>query len=539
MTLHGILSRADESLFEELLGSETTRVLALLDTGLTTAASLRRLVSMRHPPPLLLRDTRKRKLLFDLLSDSEANDLVFELTGKDSDAPHAELNRMTFHKGSAKEAMLFEQFGLTVPEPEDTEQTPSQYSVCPAYSLFPHQRAVAGRALRALTVGPGRALIHMPTGSGKTRTAMHVIADFLRVYEQGVVVWLAHSEELCAQAAEELQAAWKSIGNREIKVSRFWGKHSIDPKDLVDGVVVASVGKMDALAMKDLGALGRIAFQTNLVVIDEGHKATAPTYKSLLRALLGPSEKAGLLGLTATPGRSWLDISADEELAEVFKHQRIPLEIEGYDNPVDYLVDEGYLARPQFRSLHASGSFELSNKDMELLEKTFDIPERILHRLAEDEKRTLVIVRAIEELVRRHTRVLVFATTVSHAHLLSTVLSARGTHSFAVTTYTSRYDRAEALRAYKQPSNEPLVLCNFGVLTTGFDAPVTSAGVIARPTNSLVLYSQMIGRMMRGPLAGGNEHCEILTVVDQTLPGFQDMADAFAFWNDVWGGEED
>ena len=81
------------------------------------------------------------------------------------------------------------------------------------------------------------------------------------------------------------------------------------------------------------------------------------------------------------------------------------------------------------------------------------------------------------------------------------------------------------------------MLVNFGVLTTGFDAPAASAALIARPTKSLVLYSQMVGRVIRGPLAGGTERCEIVTVVDTTLPGFGDVADAFMNWEDVWSTE--
>ena len=76
---------------------------------------------------------------------------------------------------------------------------------------------------------------------------------------------------------------------------------------------------------------------------------------------------------------------------------------------------------------------------------------------------------------------------------------------------------------------------NFGVLTTGFDAPRTSAALIARPTKSLVLYSQMVGRAIRGRRAGGNDEALVVTVVDTALPGFTSLAEAFNNWNDVWG----
>ncbi len=47
--------------------------------------------------------------------------------------------------------------------------------------------------------------------------------------------------------------------------------------------------------------------------------------------------------------------------------------------------------------------------------------------------------------------------------------------------------------------------------------------LIARPTKSLVLYSQMVGRAIRGPRAGGNREAEIVTVVDTALPGFRSL----------------
>jgi DNA repair protein RadD len=114
------------------------------------------------------------------------------------------------------------------------------------------------------------------------------------------------------------------------------------------------------------------------------------------------------------------------------------------------------------------------------------------------------------------------------------VLRARGVESDAVTGSTNKFERARLIQKYKSNLPQPMVLCNYGVLTTGFDAPSTSAAIIARPTQSLVLYSQMVGRAIRGPRAGGNAKAEIVTVVDQALPGFRDPAEAFTNWEDVW-----
>jgi superfamily II DNA or RNA helicase len=75
------------------------------------------------------------------------------------------------------------------------------------------------------------------------------------------------------------------------------------------------------------------------------------------------------------------------------------------------------------------------------------------------------------------------------------------------------------------------VLCNYGVLTTGFDAPRVRALVIARPTASAVLYEQMIGRGMRGPTFGGTEECLVVDVADNIHFGGQL---AFARYEEHW-----
>ena len=79
-----------------------------------------------------------------------------------------------------------------------------------------------------------------------------------------------------------------------------------------------------------------------------------------------------------------------------------------------------------------------------------------------------------------------------------------------------------------------MVLFNYGVLTAGFDEPRTRCVIIGRPTTSLVLYSQMVGRAMRGPRVGGNATAQIITVADTNLPGFGSVTDAFSNWEALW-----
>ena len=151
-----------------------------------------------------------------------------------------------------------------------------------------------------------------------------------------------------------------------------------------------------------------------------------------------------------------------------------------------------------------------------------------------DEQRNLRIVQKLLELAETHPRTLVFAASVDNALLLASVCKAVGLEADAVTGKTDATVREHMIRRFKRSGGPSRILINFGVLTMGFDAPAASATLIARPTKSLVLYSQMVGRVIRGPRAGGTERCEVVTVVDTALPGFGDIAEAFMNWEDVW-----
>ncbi|ULN30086.1 DEAD/DEAH box helicase family protein [Mycolicibacterium smegmatis] len=534
MRLTQLLSRADDELLEELVGGPVVRLLESLDPTLSSPRRLRELVEALHSPEELLRDRKVRQQLLDLLPIADATE-VAGLLRLDTKRPYESLRAANFKRGSKAEKILFTYLGVDTPQsPEETSALPMVESFA-AYGLFSHQRDACKQSQNRLRMNPHRVLLHMPTGSGKTRTAMHIIASELRQQEPTLVIWLAYSEELCEQAASEFEKAWHYLGDRELKTYRMWGSRDLDINDVRDGFMVAGLAKTFELMKRDPDFLARMADRVSLVIIDEAHQAIAQTYRLVLEVLCDRNEETKLLGLTATPGRTWNDPDADRELANFFNRQKVTLSVRGYDSPVDYLIDEKYLARPVFQPLfYDSNQRELSASEIQRLANTLDIPDDILERLAVDDQRNLAIISAIEGLVQKHSRVIVFAATVGHARMLAAVLRARGILANSITSGTASAERSRIIAEFRDRSDEPYVLCNYGVLTTGFDAPRTSAAVIARPTKSLVLYSQMVGRATRGTRAGGNEVATIVTVVDQNLPGFGAMEDAFMNWEDVW-----
>lgn len=411
---------------------------------------------------------------------------------------------------------------------------PERESVKPAFGLFAHQRRAADRVCEAIRGGHGRVVLHMPTGAGKTRTAMHIVSRFLTATEPSVVIWLAASAELLDQAADAFENAWTQLGNRPIDILRFWGDYAPDLKGVSDCLVVAGLQKMHALKERDRIQALQLGKSAGLVVVDEAHQAIAPTYRETINLLAETGARNALVGLTATPGRTWSDIAADERLSDFFGERKVMLEIEGWEDPVSFLMDQGYLARPTFQRLEVEADQELKPR-LDAAGAGEDYDADVLDALGEQVGRNIAIIDEVRRLIGDgHRRIILFGASVRHAELMSAALSALGIDARVVTGKTGAATRAQTIKAFRGPSPRPMVLCNFGVLTTGFDAPNTSAAVIARPTKSLVLFSQMVGRATRGPKAGGNETCAISTVVDIDLPGFGDVAEAFTNWEDVW-----
>lgn len=536
-SLGSLLARLTVRDLQIIVGPRVLPLLPSVPKGDRTALLAAAERALQDRPHTIFQDAETRKTLLRNLDPGKLDELKFRLQQNGVETPpgSADLADIATPRSWVVGSGFF---GLQGEDTATGAAALHRQTLGSEFSLFPHQRSVVRRAYARVGAGHGRTVIHMPTGSGKTRTAMHLVARALNEFEPGVIVWLATSRELLEQAAETFEVAWTSLGNRSVELHRFWGGRTPVPDDLQDGLLIAGLGKLHAWRERDSLAFLKLSARVRLVVMDEAHQAIAPTYRALIEGLCGAGGEGALLGLTATPGRSWSDMAADETLSEFFGGSKVVLEIGDDPNPVKYLLDHGYLAKPQFQQIEYSPAIRPSPAELKKLAKLDDYSDETLDKLAADTARNLAILDATQALLARgHRRIILFAVSVDHAQDMAAGLAAHGVLSAVVSGGTPLARRASILKAFKSPSTRPQVLCNFGVLTTGFDAPQTSAAIIARPTKSLVLYSQMVGRATRGPLAGGNEACEILTVHDPAYPGFGDIAEAFFNWEDVWHGD--
>lgn len=532
IALARLLSTAEPSMLADIIGPDMIETLRGIDSEWNFDEHLAELVEEYIEPSEVLRKPKLRDSIIRMLPKEKALELASHLDVEDGKSIYDELC-IAAAKNSSLE-ILYSFFGVVVDARAPIDSSPDESDLSPNYPLFHHQRQAAARILNGLQSDGKRVILHMPTGSGKTRTAMHVVATHLQNHEPTVVCWLAHNIELLDQAADEIEKAWRHLGNRDIQIVRFWGQRNPSLHHLKDGVIIAGLSKMTMLYNRSPEELLPVADRASLTIIDEAHQAIAPTYSSLLDLLHGKRPNNSLLGLTATPGRSWSDIDEDMKLSDFFNGQKVTLEVDGYDDPVSYLIKNEYLAKPEFSTLNSESGLILEQKDVKELSAAIDIPEKILNLLGVDVQRNLRIINKVEELTTRHKRIIVFAPSVHNARLIKAILSIRKIKSFVVTAQSRKIDRERAINQFRGEHQEAMVLVNYGVLTTGFDAPKTSAAVIARPTRSLVLFSQMVGRATRGKKARGNATAEIVTVVDPHLPGFGDIAEAFENWEDVW-----
>ena len=269
-----------------------------------------------------------------------------------------------------------------------------------------------------------------------------------------------------------------------------------------------------------------------LVVFDEAHRALASTYKDLVDRFLEFSPQAKLIGLTATPGRVYKDDKPEldpenKALANMFGNNKITMDVSPLQ-PMDYLIDNHYLAKPHF--------IELNYDDLDLYENLSakDVTEtELMSRLGVSKNRNSIIIQTIfNEAKNNKAKIIVFACDIEHARNIAFSLCCLGIKAASVDSkYTSQQEKESIIHQYKHGDLSVLVNCE--MLTTGFDAPETNVAIIARPTQSLVLYLQMIGRALRGNTDQSPKDAKIYTVLDE-ISDFNNVNLAFKHWNDMW-----
>jgi len=182
------------------------------------------------------------------------------------------------------------------------------------------------------------------------------------------------------------------------------------------------------------------------------------------------------------------------------------------------LVTKQILSEVHQRVIKLEDDHEINFDDdkIKLKENNIDFTDSMLQKIGQHEIRNRATIKQIQKLISEGRKsILFFAASIDHAQDISIVLNSMGIDSRYVIGEMESFDRFDAIKKFKD--QDVTVLCNYGVLTQGFDAPLTDAVIIARPTMSHLLYNQMVGRGLRGPKNGGTEDCVLVDFEDNIL----------------------
>ncbi len=390
--------------------------------------------------------------------------------------------------------------------------------------LFPYQREATEKLLAWFDddedSSPRTAMLSLPTGAGKTRTAVAFVRRLLSrsgANSDHRILWAAPSAELVEQAVNTVRNLWSEyvpspvlecFVNEIPDMSRLHGR----PKLRMCFVTC----QMAARRLDQVTEYGAC-----LLVFDEAHQASARTYAQVVRAQIS-RESGKALGLSATPGRSVAEEGAD--LVGLFSGPVITSDILG-NNPVEFLRAAGVLAQLDFRKIELPESWE------GVRVTTLGKRSQSLDALALNRYRFWGVVDTVSKLANGH-KTLIFGSSIAHCEALELALHQRGVRCATVSYALSDAERQRRIKAFESGAVD--VLLNKTILATGYDCGAITDVVLATPVRSPILWEQIVGRACRGPAVGGTAMATIWELDDHRRMHGQ-LQSYMRFLGDMWG----
>ena len=327
--------------------------------------------------------------------------------------------------------------------------------------LRPRQTQLVERTLAALGQH-GNTLAVAPTGSGKTIMLSAVTGRVLTEPDAKACI-LAHRTELTGQNRAKFLRVNPTLTTSVVDANeKSWQGH-------------ATFAMVQTLSRK--ANLEQIP-TLDLLVIDEAHHATSPSYRAVIERAQQKNPKLLLAGLTATPNRG-----DGTGLREVFSNVADQITL-------GEMIAAGHLVPPRTFVLDV-GAQEALGKVRRTADD-FDMNEvaSILNKAVINEA---VVAQWKEKAAGRKT--IVFCSTVAHALDVCVAFNTAGVPAGLIHGELPDAERKAHLAAYEQ--GDALVLVNVAVLTEGYDYTPTSCVVLLRPSSYKSTLIQMVGRGLR------------------------------------------
>ena len=319
------------------------------------------------------------------------------------------------------------------------------------FNLRPYQQAAVDAVRDSFRSGRKRPLLVAPTGSGKTVIFSYITASAAAKGNRTLV--LVHRAEL-------LEQCHRSLSQMDVPHGLIASGLTPDRSQLTQIASVQTlVRRFDRVVAPDL------------IVIDEAHHATAGAWASVLAQY----PNARVLGVTATPQR--LD---GKGLGQVFDDL-----IRGPE--VADLLDQGFLARPVY--------YAPKTVSMEGVHKTAGDFNRA--EIAERMDKPTITGDAVIH-YRKYAEgqpCIVFCTGIKHAEHVAQAFNAAGYRFKVIDGTLAKEERARRVLDLSSGALQGLV--SVDIVSEGFDLPCVSTAILLRPTASLSLHLQQVGRVLR------------------------------------------
>ncbi len=313
-------------------------------------------------------------------------------------------------------------------------------------------------------------LLILPTGAGKTI----VFSQVARLMGHGKVLVLAHREELIWQAKDKIE---KTTG---LKCAVEMANWTIDPTctDLFHEAKVIISTVQSQISGKSVARMKKFnPMEFSAIIIDEVHHAVSTSYRKVIDHYKQNPELR-FLGVTATPDRG------DKKPLGILFHSV------AFDYEILDAINDGWLV-PIEQQLVTIHGLDFSKVRV----TAGELNGADLIRIMEEEKTMQGVASASVEIIG-DKKTIVFTAGVRQAEVLSEIFNR---HKPGMSTWicgkTPKEVRRETLGNFAEGKVQ--VVCNCGILTEGFDDPSVEVIIMARPTMSRSLYSQMIGRATR------------------------------------------
>ena len=346
------------------------------------------------------------------------------------------------------------------------------------YVLREYQQNAMDSLFDYLKSESGHPLVVAPTGSGKSILIAETIRRAIAIDSNVQILIVAHRKELLQQNAEKLQAL---CPNLDI------GLYSASLKSkVIEQVTVAGIASI----YRALDKLQKI----NLLIVDECHLIMAEAegmYRKLIESIHEKNPKARIIGFTATPFRMKTGYLTEE--GGIFTDI-------AYEISIRELIEAGFLSRPI--SKQSVVQADLSDVHIRGGEYILEEAEAAMNQ----ESLTRNAIKEIIKHGKDRKSWLIFCAGVKHANAVNEELIAQGITSQCVVGETESLFRDNYIMDFKAGSLRAITNCD--VLTTGFDSPNIDLIALLRPTKSVGLYIQMIGRGSR--ICEGKKDCLVL-----------------------------